>query len=104
LAWCFHPKGTIRQKSDSGKLGPWTVKQPKELGDNNSSGVVAHLVGKLPTKRNVVFLDNLSTNVELLTYLRKNGIDATGTCTAKSGTLKEFAQMKAKDAKKDEIP
>jgi len=36
--------------------------------------------------------------------MRERGIGITGTCTAKSETLKRFATMKAQDAKKDEIP
>ncbi|PVH67312.1 hypothetical protein DL98DRAFT_391314, partial [Cadophora sp. DSE1049] len=49
-------------------------------------------------------LDNLFTNIKLLQYGRKRGWGATGTCTAKSGILKRFAEMKAKDKKEDKIP
>jgi len=44
LAWCFHRKGTIKDKGLRGPKGPWKVKQPKELGDNNSSAVVVYLM------------------------------------------------------------
>jgi hypothetical protein len=104
LAWCFHRKGSINTKSTRGKLGPYQVTQPKELGDNNSSAVAAHLMAQLPTSGNVVYLDNLFTNTRLLKYGRTKGWGATGTCTAKSGTLKLFGQKKKKDATKDEIP
>ena len=49
LSWCFHRKGTLKEKSKTGgKKGPWRVNQPRALGDNNSSAVVAHLMASLP--------------------------------------------------------
>ncbi|PVH85756.1 hypothetical protein DL98DRAFT_511305 [Cadophora sp. DSE1049] len=82
------------------------VPQPKALGTNTSSAIVAHLIERLPNqgKGNIVYLNNLFTNIKLLRYGRERGWGATGTCTAKSGILKRFSQMKAEDAKKDEIP
>ena len=35
--------------------------------------------------------------------MRERGFGVTGTCTAESGILAKFAEMKAKDAKRDEI-
>lgn len=106
FAWVFHRKGSIKDNKKRGPLGPWNIKQPKELGDNNSSAVVAHLVTQLPEegKGHVLYLDNLFTNVKLLTYLRRRGIGVTGTCTGKSGILKDFSDKKKEDAKKDQIP
>jgi hypothetical protein len=104
LTWCFHRKGKIKDRGSRGPKGPWKVQQPKELGDNNSSAVVAHLMAQLPPKGYLVFLDNLFTNVKLLRYMRARGWGAIGTCTAKSGILKRFCEMKKEDASKDKIP
>ena len=107
LSWCFHRKGTLKDKAKGGgKKGPWRVKQLKELRENNSSAVVAHLMATLPRNRDdyIVYLDNLFTNVKLLRYRRARGWGVTGTYTAKSGILKQFCTMKEKDKKKDEIP
>lgn len=49
LNWVFHRKGIIKNPiSKGGPRGPWKVTQPRELGDNNSSTVVAHLMASLP--------------------------------------------------------
>ncbi|CZR51599.1 uncharacterized protein PAC_01476 [Phialocephala subalpina] len=104
FTWNFHKKGKIKDKRSRGPLGPYKVPQPKELGDNNSSAIVAHLVQQIPQAGYILYLDNLFTNVKLLTYMRKRGVGITGTCTAKSGTLKEFIDIKKKDTKKDTIP
>ena len=103
--WVFYRKGTKNDPS-RGRLGPWKIKQPKALGQNTAAGVVAHLMDRLPDhgQGHIVYLDNLFTNIKLLKYGRERGWGATGTCTAKSGILKKFSQMKAEDAKKDEIP
>lgn len=104
--WVYHRKGTKKNDPARGQLGPWQIHQPRALGANTSSAVVAHMMGRLPNqgKGHVVYLDNLFTNIKLLRYGRERGWGATGTCTAKSGILKRFGQMKATDARKDEIP
>lgn len=107
LDWVFHRKGIIKNPiAKGGPRGPWKVTQPRELGDNNSSAVVAHLMASLPNqgKGFLVYLDNLFTNVKLLRYGRERGWGATGTCTAKSGILKRFCDMKKEDTRKDAIP
>lgn len=104
LSWVFHRKGKIKDSKKRGPLGPYKVKQLKALGNNNSSAVVAELADRLTTTGHIFYLDNLFTNVKLLKYMRERGFGVTGTCTAKSGILASFAQMKAQDAKKDTIP
>lgn len=104
LSWVFHRKGKIKDSKKRGPLGPYKVKQPKALGNNNSSAVVAELAERLTTRGHIFYLDNLFTNVRLLRFMREKGFGVTGTCTIKLGILAKFAEMKAKDAKKDEIP
>lgn len=103
--WVFHRKGTKKDVSGQ-QQGPWKIVRPKALGKNTSSAVVAYLMDRLPDHGtgHIVYLDNLFTNIKLLQYGRKRGWGATGTYTAKSGILKKFSEMKAQDAKKDEIP
>jgi hypothetical protein len=72
LAWCWHRKRTKTSNKSRGKLGPYQVPQPKELGANTSSAVVAHLIQQVPKTGYILYLDNLFTNVKLLTYLRKH--------------------------------
>ena len=104
LSWIFHRKGTIKDKGKRGPLGPYKVSQPKALGTNNSLAVVAELAERLPTKGHIFYFDNLFTNTKLLRFMRERGYRCTGTCIAKSGILAKFAEIKAKDAKKDKIP
>jgi hypothetical protein len=66
--------------------------------------VVAHLIAQLPTNYYIVFLDNLFTNVKLLRYIRARGWGVTGICTAKSGILKRFCDIKKEESRKDKIP
>ena len=76
LSWCFHLEGTFKDKTKNGvRKGPWKVVQPKALGVNNSSIVVAHLIATLPNggAGYIVYLDNLFTNVKLLRYRREKG-------------------------------
>jgi Transposase IS4 len=77
--------------------------QPRALGENNNSAVVIYLMEHIPQASYIIYLDNLFTNIKLLQYMRERGVGITGTCTAKSGILKKFIEIKAKDTKKDEI-
>ncbi len=79
------------------------MSQPKALGTNNSSAIVAELAKRLFTKGHIFYLNNLFTNVKLLRFIREKGYGYTGTYTAKSGILAKFVEIKAKDTKKDEI-
>ena len=94
-----------QKDQQGGKKGPWKVKQPSALRQNNSSAVVAHLMALLLRggEGHIVYLDNLFTNVKLLRYRRERGWGVTGTCTAKSRILKRFCEIKKKDKKKDKI-
>lgn len=103
LSWCWHRKGSKTHNKSRGKLGPYHVPQPKELGKNTSSAVVVHLIKQVPSAGYILYLDNLFTNVKLCQYLRKCGVGVVGTATNKSGILKEYGDMKAQDKKKDEI-
>ncbi|CZR52909.1 uncharacterized protein PAC_02786 [Phialocephala subalpina] len=104
LTWCFHRKGKIKDNGSRGRLGPWKVPQPKALGENNSSAVVAYLMEQVPHAGYILYLDNLFTNVKLLTYMRERGVGIIGTASTKSGILEDFCEKKAKDSKKDTIP
>jgi hypothetical protein len=77
--------------------------QPRALGENNSSAVIAYFIEYIPQASYIIYLDNLFTNVKFLQYIRERGVGITGTCIAKSSILKKFIKIKAKDAKKDEI-
>jgi hypothetical protein len=77
--------------------------QPKALRENNSSAVVAYLMEYIPQASYIIYLDNLFTNIKLLQYIKERGVGITGTCITKSGILKKFAEIKAKNTKKDKI-
>ena len=95
LAWCFHRKGKTKAKRRGDHLlGPWKVPQPKALGDNSSSAVVAYLMEYLPHNGYIIYLDNLFTNVKLCRYARERGWGIIGTCTAKSGISKSLVDKK----------
>jgi hypothetical protein len=77
-------------KSSCGCLGPYQMPQPRVLGANNSSAVIAYLMQHIPQASYILYLD------KLLTYIRDKGIGITGTCTTKSNILKKFYKMKKK--------
>lgn len=106
LAWTFHRKGKLKDKSKKGgsTLGPYNIPHPKALGDNSSAAVVAYLSSLLSTQGNIYYLDNLFTSTKLLKFMREKGFGVTGTCIGKSGILKDYSEMKVLDAKKDNIP
>jgi hypothetical protein len=79
------------------------VPQPKELGANISLVVVAYLIQQIPKAGYILYLDNLFTNIKLLIYLRKLGIEVISTCISKSNILKEFALKKKLDKKRNKI-
>jgi hypothetical protein len=103
LSWVFHRKGKIKDSKKRDPLGPYKVKQSKALGNNNSSAIVAELANRLPILGHIFYLNDLFTNIKLLRYMRERGFGITGICTAKSGILKDFCEIKAKDIKKDKI-
>jgi hypothetical protein len=84
-------------------LGPYKIKQPNVLGNNNFSVIIAELANRLSTSRHIFYLNNLFINIKLLRYIRERGFGITSICTTKSGILKDFYEMKTKDTKKNKI-
>jgi hypothetical protein len=66
LSWCFYRKSTIKGKSLCSKLGPYKIPQPRALGENNNSAIVAYLMEYIPQAGYIIYLDNLFTNIKLL--------------------------------------